>query len=299
LPRALSPESLAPKETRLLDPRIPDLVARRLQVEQEQRWAALAADVNRIKGEMASRNTLQSSATVDRIAKRCAQEVTTWATIVAQRVLQTAVAVGVEPNEGLGAELKTLIHRYLPETLTRSTVEDAVRTAFAPNQPMYSSMRERKGTLITTARQQALQTADTEVDLFVAQLERDRAQGTATVPGGVTIYGNVGAVQTGIGATAHVVQAFDTAEREMLCEALGMVAQSLQALDPHEYVFRQDVLELLREVEEEAEKEKPNSLRLRSILMGVAMTIQTIPAVQPAYATLKGAVATLFGIALP
>ena len=143
--------------------------------------------------------------------------------------------------------------------------------------------------ILSDAKTRALDLAKGEVSLFVHRLAA--AQSSASPRPGVNIHveGNVGAMMTGDYSTANIVQHFGAEEKEIVERALVAV---------REYVTAQggnipELTEIVDEAEVEANKPKPNLARLKGLLSGVATTIQTTAAAQPAYALIKDALAVL------
>lgn len=76
----------------------------------------------------------------------------------------------------------------------------------------------------------------------------------------------VGAVQTGTHATANVVQQVGAGTGEVL-ELLGQLRRDIEATLPAEE--REEALELVEGIEEEARSEKPRTARVKAFLKGL------------------------------
>ena len=108
---------------------------------------------------------------------------------------------------------------------------------------------------------------------------------------------SVGAVQTGGNSVAYVQQSADHSQLAGLKSALEAVLIELAKANlPADE--REDAEELVQTIIAEVQKEKPNKLSLKSLLGGVATTIQTLGSTSEAYTALKAA-ATVAGITLP
>ncbi|MDR3066351.1 MAG: hypothetical protein LBV05_12730 [Comamonas sp.] len=109
--------------------------------------------------------------------------------------------------------------------------------------------------------------------------------------------GPVGSVQTGDHSVAQVQQSVDQSQFVGLKSALEAILVELSKANlPAD--DREEAKELVRDTIAEVEKKKPNKLSLKSLLGGVAATIQTLGSSSDAYAALKAA-AIVAGITLP
>ncbi|MDQ7292211.1 hypothetical protein [Stenotrophomonas sp. Sm0041] len=107
----------------------------------------------------------------------------------------------------------------------------------------------------------------------------------------------VASVQTGANAVAHVQQTADQSQFAELKSALEAVLAELAKSNlPADE--REDVRELVRTTITEVEKEKPNKLTVRTMLGGIATTVQTLGSSSDAYKVFKAAAAVV-GVTLP
>lgn len=110
--------------------------------------------------------------------------------------------------------------------------------------------------------------------------------------------GNIGALQTGAGATATVAMNVREGDRAALLaaiEQLGAALQSAQQLNHEQQRHALDIIEQLKAV---AQEEAPKPALLRGLLVGLGYTVQTIAAVRPAWDLVRSAAQPL-GIKLP
>jgi hypothetical protein len=142
------------------------------------------------------------------------------------------------------------------------------------------------------ARDRELARHDAEIDHYVASLETATARGS-TISGAYNFYGNVGAVQTGPGSVAHVIQHIGADQREALLVALGRVKQSIaQAPDIPER-DQNELLEFAEDAAVELAKESPNTRRLSMTLQTLAAAVQGIASGPAAYEVLRAAAAAI------
>lgn len=107
----------------------------------------------------------------------------------------------------------------------------------------------------------------------------------------MTFNGNVGVVQTGDGAVAHVVQQNVAPSPEQLLAALASLEESIRAHAVPAQLSH--VLELVEDLKEQTRRTTPNRIKVSSILGGLATLVSTIPEVQPAWETVQNWAATL------
>jgi len=141
------------------------------------------------------------------------------------------------------------------------------------------------------------------MSLFCKGIEFDKwsADMTAKVaePAGHTFNFNaaVGSVQTGSHSVSHVQQSFDQSQLAGLKDALeAVLAEFAKANLPAD--AREEAQGLIESVIVEIDKPKPNKLSLRSLLAGIATTVQTLGSASDAYKAFAAAIA-LIGIPLP
>jgi hypothetical protein len=149
---------------------------------------------------------------------------------------------------------------------------------------------------LNAARDHELARYEAEIDHYVASLAQAKARGAAPQASYV-IHGNVGAVMTGAGAVAHVVQNIGVAQRDELLRALEMVKQAIAQAPEIVERDRTELAELADEASAEVTKDKPNAKRLALTLQTLAATVQGIANGPAAYEVLRAA-AVAIGIAL-
>ena len=138
-----------------------------------------------------------------------------------------------------------------------------------------------------------------EIDLIMRELkdhektdkmgsESDITTYNITAPGGI--------VQTGNNAMADNI-VLNNDNKQELYKAIDIILNAMSnANDFHSCAIK--TKEMICEVRSEVEKAKPNGIRLRSLLFGIATGIQSLASMKPAYEALKAA-ALHIGINLP
>ena len=96
----------------------------------------------------------------------------------------------------------------------------------------------------------------------------------------------------------NISQSFTNADQATLLAALARVQTNLGRLDATQHPGKNEVLEVVADLNTEVAKENPNSLKIASGLSVIGQSISTVAALKPAYDTIKG-VAAMFGVNLP
>ena len=132
-----------------------------------------------------------------------------------------------------------------------------------------------------TARTRALEKVANEIDYAILEATSKHAQSASSAT--FNFYGQVGVVLTGPGATATVAITAD--QRQTIVGALNAIQEVVMRAPELAPLHRTQVAELVAEAKAEAQKEQANGFKLRGILSGVGMAVQTLGSargVQPA-----------------
>ena len=182
--------------------------------------------------------------------------------------------VTAQDVDGRVSQLKAVLKEQLSEDLT--TIRDYVAARLAP---------------VTSALKMPLQPFEGEVEevqahqaLSVTLAVGRRAQRLAAAGTNLTFHGSVGAVQTGAGAIANVVQNIgSTADREHVLAALAAVTTALQATANLTEVKRSQSLEVIDVLSTEVKKDRPNAISVSGMVAALGFLITTIPEAEGAW----------------
>jgi hypothetical protein len=261
------------------------LVDKMVRVEFEEREEQLGREIVVEKNQAAMHGVGSSSAVVERVYELCAHDIAIRTRIVWQNLVRFLSLTGLVASDALAQELKTVVQSYHPLIYTHP---------FQRLQKVSTNFASRRD--LSQAWERARTKVEADIDHFVMLLQRAQEQQSGSQP--VFHISSVGAIQTGLGATANIVMNIGPQEREELARALDTVKESLSKVETVPADQIADVVELVDEAKTEIGKPKPNTLRLRSALSTIATAIQTIGSLQPAYQALKAALLPL-GIMLP
>ena len=271
----------------MLDPQIADRTRALIHAGRPNRTGAMNQAVSRVLGEMNKRGVLRSSMTIQSVGGVLAKELRARANLTLGTLLRVHGALNAPLNETLAADLKHEASTYINEDAQELTAK------------WVEAVRWHKEQLSLEAEHGAAQNfVDAEIDLYVDSL---RVRANRAEAGGaqiVNIIGPVGAVQTGPGAVAHVVQEISGSDRDAILAALGQIKAQLPDATDIDDPIKQEIEVLVDESEQELRKDRPVLAKVRAMLSSAAVTIQTVANLQPAYQTLKTALVPL-GIYLP
>lgn len=279
----------------MISARVAELSRKLTDVRLAERRDELMLAVDRHLSEMTVRGMGRSGAAFLGVQILCVKDITVATEGAWQSLWRVVSNLGIQPSPGLAEDLKVELRAQLEPHIAhvKSVLEtDGPRALGGPAGELLDQARDA----LRAAFEQALTKVSVEIDLFVESSLR-LAQGGA--PGPVfNIYSPVGAILTGANATANVIQNLDQDDRAALLRALVEFKQSVTSQEGLAPRARSEIVELIDEGAAELAREKPNSLRLTSVLTAVATTVQTAAGLQPAYQALKAVLAPL-GISLP
>jgi hypothetical protein len=141
-----------------------------------------------------------------------------------------------------------------------------------------------QNTIATVARE-LIQEANVEAQFYVDNLQR-AATGGSPAPA-ITIHGNVGTVQTGTFATAHVI--LTGAGRDKLVEALEALRNEVERNPEATADQKEQATELATDVIAAVKAEKTNGAKVAGLLGGLATTVQTVASLRGAWEMVRTA----------
>lgn len=266
----------------MIDKTITDPANQQIKLKIEQRKEQLERDYTLKCGELSRRGILRSGASLveqSNLAKAYVLDVAQIAWETLHRFITTA---GVNYDDGLADELKSIIEGYLPDNPDRIPVI-RIQTVIGPKD---EKLFQIYADTISEGNQQAVDYAHSEIDLFILTLKRESEGHThASQRYSITnIHGPVGAVQYGDHSTAQVTQNIDTEAATAAKKALDLIEQLFSQSQPGEVPedVRVETLELVSEGKQELAKADPDRSKVKVILIGLNRTVQTLAALEGA-----------------
>ena len=280
----------------MIDQKIIKIAHDRVRLEIGEQNDRLRTEIDRIMEEMSGRGFLQPGMTIERISDLCMDTVKNRAQLVWQTLLRFITTTGISYTEELSQELKGLVAQHLPEKLgdLRSYIKQTAELVGSPG------LHEEFEQELDNARITALLKVGTEIDLFVNSLrkkiESETNKSASTV---FNIYSSpVGSIQTGDNSMADVTQNINTEVKDQIRKVLEEISLILNQSEVETSFPKGELIEVVQESQEELQKEKPNVIRLRSLLTSIGTSIRVVSSLKPAYETLQQAL-TFLGISLP
>jgi hypothetical protein len=268
------------------------LLARdRIELVIEERWTPLATQTSEITAQFVNAGGLTNSRMHVCILGLYEDELDVQAALAFGELSRVLDAVGIGPLEHLAADLKAFMGDMI-QWLFEGLLDHLTHKSLLRQERLLSIDPFEQ---LSTRKTHAIRKTFSEIDLLVARLERaDQNDGNTQV----NIYGGqVGILQTGSSSTASMTVHLDSTSKNEIAKALATVEKAIgeAASVPFD---RAEISEMIRESKSELDKPKLNMSRLRSLMLGVAGSVQTVAALRPAYDAIKGALA-LVGVTLP
>jgi len=270
----------------MIDPTVLSVVEKRVTQDIENRLRSFAQEVGQIKRKL-QLNGMSNS----RGVTKCIQEAIGNEFRVRTSLIWNALARGLDAkritlSDDKSSELKQHIARML------DTGSGDLRKHY---QKLAGIMKGAiPGKSLEELRAAALERVCTEIDYATLKQSEPAQQ---NVPA-INIYQSFGIVQTGTGSSASLSISLGSEEISEIKKALEAVKQTIEKSTSLASDERNQIFELVSDIETEIHRDRPNKLKIRGALQGIAMTIQTIAAAPEAYQLLKGA-ASLMGLQLP
>jgi hypothetical protein len=276
----------------MFDPKFVELTDGLIQSQFSERRQSLAGELRAIGEELNSRGMFHSSDHVRRVVEICRHEIETRGWIVYNAHARVLSQLAIEPYPELSRDLKGRLSYFLPlgDDYAQAPKELATRLG----------LQSRPEIGVGETREHVLSKIGVEIDLFAETVGRRKQQGADQTDGKsvYNFYSGVGAVQTGTGSTANVVQHIGSQEKQALQEALQAVRDAVSFLKDNQDFRKSDIIELVDEANSEVAKPTPNRLKLSSLLTTIGDTIRAIGSINSVYQLFKTALLP-FGITLP
>jgi len=275
----------------VLDAKIIELVRSLMAAERELRRDAVELAIATIRGELNAKGAWNSGRALKEVRRYLVEELRARGMLALGTLQRVHSQVGAPLSDTLVADLKQEANNQIGED------------AHGLNKVYMKTLEHMEDRLVrryelTPEGEPIKAKVAAELDLYVVGLTKKTEQAAANAQSVVTITGPVGAVQTGVGAVAHVAQNLAADDRAALAAALTALMEQLKNANDLDTSTKQNVEVLVQESQAELHKEKPALARLSAFLSGTAGTIQTVGSLQPAYQVLKTALIPL-GILLP
>ncbi len=274
----------------MLDPKITEIARTMIRVRFDECREHLRRDIDIAFSKLAADGLLSLGLTVRTVHELCTNDLKLRASIVWESLSRVLSTIDIKPSDELALDLKKEVENYLTSVLDElnQTVEENVKHVGTSHLPSLRGDWNRTMVQIGT-----------EIDLFVHSLSRAKEKGQSDFPQNVYNFNvPVGAVQTGQGSTANVTQIIGSDDQEALLQAFDVVEKYIKSGATLSGFTREEVLELVEESRVEVNKPNPNGTRLKTSLMSIAVSIQTVAGLKPAYEVIKFALSH-FHIILP
>lgn len=276
----------------MLDPKVAQVSDGLIEHTLIERRRMFSRDLQAIGAELNARGLFHSGVHLQKAMDLCVHELALRAHIIFQTDVRVLSQLNVAPYADMKEDLRRRLEQFLP-------LADDYSSALQDLQSRLG-LKAHPDFRIHEPRAHVLGKLGGEIDLLVESLIRRQREATNQSGGSPTlnIYGTVGALQTGAGSTANVVQHISSDDKKALLEALAAVQQALANLPEPSPFHKGEVLDIVHEVSSELGKSEPNRIKVTSALRAIGETIRLAGSMNGAYQLLKTALLP-FGIMLP
>ncbi|MBY5666628.1 hypothetical protein [Rhizobium leguminosarum] len=238
---------------------------------------------------LASRGILNSSGGMIKVTRDAADTIPMHCQTAFTLLLRTLTAHGVQVDQSNKDAVAAVLRTWIEERLLQLKALVSITAPMAHGNPAqnesYLKEIDERGNL-------EIRRIAGEIALIAAAQGREK-------PGqqnfSMVFNGQVGVVQTGAGSFGTANQNIDQGASEALIAALSKIlALATQDDSPQ----RDDVLELVADARSELEKDKPNALKVKSLVSGLGDALSLMPKLKEGYDVLKWA-GSFVGVNLP
>ena len=262
---------------------------RLIDVQLAERQKLIPMEISMATRESAANGMLHSSNFVLRVKGICEREIEIRAVIVWKSLVRILNTLPDKVSDSLVSDLK----RFLVDSIN-SNYDELTNIL---NQNLKGSLKPEQ-VAMTETRDHVIAKHEIEVDLYAdTQIEGTQTE-SAAEKHEYHFYGAVGAVQSGAGAHANIVQNLGAEDKDTIKQALSLASKAIQAATDIVDTHKNELVEIVNEANTELDRNSPNSTKLQSLFITIGTTIQTLASAKPAYQALKGALTPL-GITLP
>lgn len=223
----------------MLGPNVINLTEGLIQSQFAERRQHLAGEVLAIGQELHSRGMFHSGDHLRRVVEICRREIETRGWIVHNAHTRVLSQLATEPYPELSRDLKGRLLYFLPlgDDYAQAPKELATRLG----------LQSRPEIGVDEAREHVLTKIGVEIDLFVATFSSRIQQGADQTDGKsiYNFYSGVGAVQTGPGSIANVVQHIGSEEKQALQEALKAIKDAVSSIKETQGFPKEEIIELV------------------------------------------------------
>jgi hypothetical protein len=255
--------------------------------------------LGRVRSNAVMQGALQSSGLLFSVADVCATEIEARADRFWEVLHRAIIATGVEWSPEMADQLK----KEFNDLLLRYCFAEIEREFYSTSERLKLSTQASITTGFESRVFGARQTVEAEIELFARSLERRQSvQEHSTRSTVFQIYAPVGAIQTGAGATARVVQNLDGAARQQLTEVLAQIVGDLKEVVEIDAERAGEIGRAIAETRQELERARPSKTMLLAKLQGVASilsaAVQVAPVLRSSYEAFR-AILAAHGFPLP
>jgi hypothetical protein len=269
----------------MIDKALKDIIINRIRIIADEQSDRLMREIDRLRADAASRGfPLMPGDTQFQIKELYERYYSNLPGLMVQAMRDVLLKAKPKPSSELSRELKDMVlYAISPNNIDKSLRFEGIDSDIA------------KTVIISSPNRFLL-----EIDLIMRELVnlgKGEVIGSESYIKTYNINALGGIVQTGNNATAEII-VINEDNKEELYKAIGFILNVMSNANDFHRSAKEETKELIYEVKSEVEKPKPNGIKLRYLLFGIATTVQSLASMKPAYEALKTA-ASAMGIHLP
>ena len=267
----------------MLDANVKTRIREYIQAETAPRARTLDLALLEVQDKFSARGVLQSSMAIQGYARVAQDELAVRAKIIWTAIRRSHASMVGQANERTLDDLRQQVEEFMYEHIKQAAARASARAKWGDSEKWRLMIQQE----VTKRGQELIASLDVEAQFYVDELKRAEKAAAAGSASGVSIYGSVGAVQTGTFATAHV--SLSGPESKRLQEALESLRQAVEQNAEIETEQRAQAVELVSDATAAVKAEKPNAPKISGLLGGLAQTVRTVASLRGAWEVVRDA----------
>jgi len=283
----------------MLDKNLQALLIKKIRNEIGSNMPSQSKEIEAIKSDMAARGMLRSGATHKRIYELIKGTIPNKSDIISKTIINEIEEFNLPPSDEYTVQLKSIARSLMPKTV-ESMVHTIHQNLVRIGSPLAEKVKDRYTNDLTITLELCLRRMYDEIDFSLEKLKRRlEAKKNADKSQIINVNAPVNVIQTGDYSIANIAQNFNESSRDSLHKALELIETAIQKEPKLPDYPKEEIVEIIRESQEELKKNYPNISKIKSYLSTIGSAIQTTLSAKEIYGAVIKPAFGLFGINLP
>lgn len=281
----------------MLDPNFVKVLREQIGLAFDEQNHQIEQEAGKLLGSFIQRGVLQSSMTARSIGELYGNDIQIRGEIALGKVKRVFTILRISPTDDIENDLRVFLEELMKAEVDKQYENLNKQPPLKQHESRsnVSSLRQIGGAVFEKAVDHMFRKMRSEITLYAAAL-KTTAEPVTPGTSSINIHGDVAVIQTGAHASMNI--SIDTFQRGQITKALDAVRAGLDKARDSDKFNVAEIEEIVSETKAEVQKEKPNAIKLKSMLASIGDAIQTTAALRPAYDSIKS-VLSYFGIYLP